>query len=629
MEELTQRQISILKWIAARENCSLKDVSKRFELSRETIRQELNVLEELGFISRKSGIITYLNNSQNMAELLEMGGVTKQQRREQILNLLSRQNEIRISLLAKKLKVSSITIRNDLAALELEGKILRKHGCATLFEHSNYNGNKSVEDDFPLKVRILGNHTMVHISLGESVFLSHGVVNEYVAASFPPFSNISVVTNSFSIINVLHSKSYTYPIFVTSNFFSNPSNRFLMRSEDNLPDDLHIDKVFICCSSFNNRIFYLDDHEDLTTIEKVCKRAKKIYLILDTKYVNVPGALSFEYRQYLDKIQEILIDDGISSFRASVLFSRQDPIVICGQDTAYRLVRKQKFRIGFLVNKDRNSFIQSVHNGILEASAASSSLFLVIRECERDYASTVENLNKLIDEGVDLIIDYSLCSESLLYVGDRCLNKGIKLISVDYLSPGAIYFGADNAMAGKIAGRHAVKYINKVWEKPLEHLVILGKFGHEPITKLRISSALEEVKQVSNRTTSTHLIEWGHPEIQPTQELITLLKSVPKTENMLIMAFNLRHLLAAYDIILQYRNSGNTAIVGQNHTKQIEEFMKEHDSPIIGCVHYNPEIYGESIIDIALRMLNNNDVPERNYTKLTWVERKTLVTGTS
>jgi len=91
---------------------------------------------------------------------------------------------------------------------------------------------------------------------------------------------------------------------------------------------------------------------------------------------------------------------------------------------------------------------------------------------------------------------------------------------------------------------------------------------------------------------------------------------------MLILAFNLRHLLASYDLILQYRESNNTIIVGHNYTKQIEELMKIGNSPILGCVHYNPEAYGQNIMDLALRLLEGGTVQQRNYTNLTWIARK-------
>lgn len=622
MNELEERQISLLKVIATKGVITTKVLCEHFSLSRETIRKDLVVLQQQGFIERASGTISYCETVQNTKKLLALGVLTKQQRRQQILQLLSQQKEFRLSSLASRLRVSTLTIRNDLKELELEGNVLRKHGSVTLFEHTLSEITSSTQIDVPSKIKMLGTHAMVHIALGDSIFLGHGSISEYIASSVPPFSQISMVTNSLAILEILKNRSYGYPVTTTNTKLSIANQRFFMHQSEEFPDGLQIDKAFIVCSSYHNQIYYLDSQEDSFTIEAVCRRASKIYVILDSKYLGIQGTCVFDHQKFLPKIQGILIDDGINHFRASTLFPKQDPIVICGQDSTYRIVYKQQHRIGFLVNKDRNSFIQAVHNSILEATAACDSISLVIRECEREYPSVVENLNKLIDEKVDLIIDYSLCLESLLYVGERCLSKGIKLISVDYLAPGAVYFGADNAMAGRIAGQKAASYIKDYWKRPLNHMVILGKYGYEPITRMRISSALEEMDAVlPMESVHTHLIEWGKPDIQPIQELVKLLKAIPQQENMLIMVFNLRHLLAAYEYILQYRSADTTIIVGQNHTKQIEEFMKSGSSPIIGCVHYNPETYGEAIIDIALKIFSQHDVPPRTYTKLNWIER--------
>ena len=622
MKELEERQISLLKMIALKGVITSKALCDHFSLSRETIRKDLLELQSQGLITRVSGKISYCETAQNTKRLLALGVLTKQQRRQQILQLLAQQKEIRLSALASRLRVSTLTIRNDLKELELEGKVLRKHGSVTLFEPTLSEMASPSQSDIPSKIKMLGTHAMVHIALGDSIFLGHGSISEYIASSVPPFSQISMVTNSLAILDILKTRSYGYPVTTTSTRLSMPNERFLMQPGDELSSSVQIDKAFIVCNSYHNYAYDLDSQEDIPTIEAVCRKASKIYLILDTKYIGVQGTCVFDYQRFLPKIQGILIDDGINHFRASILFPKHDPIIICGQDSTYRIVNKQRHRIGFLVNKDRNSFIQAVHNSILEATAACDSISLVIRECEREYPSVVENLNRLIDEKVDLIIDYSLCLESLLYVGERCLSKGIKLISVDYLAPGAVYFGADNAMAGRIAGQKAVQYIVNSWKRPLNHLVVLGKYGYEPITRMRISSALEEMEAVlPMKSVQTHLIEWGNPDIQPTQELVKLLKAVPQQENILIMVFNLRHLLSSYDYILQYRNAENTIIVGQNHTKQIEEFMKSGNSPIIGCVHYNPETYGEAIIDIALKIFSKHDVPPRTYTKLNWIER--------
>jgi len=327
----------------------------------------------------------------------------------------------------------------------------------------------------------------MHITPGETIFLDAGEVSRFVATSVPPYSNIPIVTNSLGILDTLRLRKYTYPVNLTGTLVLTNTDRMGQQSTNALSIPLPtIDKAFICCSSFANNTFFLDNDEDTKTIETVCIHAKKIYIILDSNYLEVSKGEIFRHHQFMSKIQEILIDDGISSSRASVLFSRNDPLVICGYDFTYRNVSKQQYRIGVLISNRRNYFIQAVQNSLLEATSVINSVSLVTRECDGDYNSTINNLNILLEERVDLIIDYSLCMESLMYVGERCLSSKIRLISVDYMAPGAIYFGADNALAGKIAGDRAAEYINAHWQGKLQHLLVLGKYGNEPITKLRL-----------------------------------------------------------------------------------------------------------------------------------------------
>ena len=622
---MNQRQLALLKIITQKQFCTTNDLAVRLKLSRETIRKELVPLQTAGILVRERGRVRFCNTLENTALLESSGVLSRGQRQNRILQILSQDKEVRISTLANKLKVSVLTIRNDLSVLELTGKVLRKHGSAILFEPSISPVSPEGFEEFSSRASILAKHSIMHIKPEESVFLDGGEVSRCVASSLLPFTNLSIWTNSLQILDVLRKNKYAYPVQITGSALSIEKQRFSLSATQRLPGALVIDKAFICCSSYAGNTFFLTEDEDASAIEALCEHAEKLYLILDSQFLDIQCKRIFPYKRYLAKIQEVLIDDGIGSFRANVLFSRQDPLIICGPDYTYRNVRKHQHRIGFLVNKDRNYFVQAVHNSLLEATSACKSVSLVIRECDGDYSSAVQSLNLLLQENVDLVIDYSLCMESLMYIGEKCLSRNIRLISVDYMAPGSIYFGADNASAGRIAGEQASLYINKYWSSSVDHLLVLGKYGYEPITKLRISSALEHLqKNVTRLPDTIHTIEWGHPEINPTQELVKLLKQTPKEEPMLILAFNLRHLLASYDLIMQYRGSENTIIVGHNYTKQIEELMKIGNSPILGCVHYNPEAYGQNIMDLALRLLEGGVVQPRNYTNLTWIERKSV-----
>ena len=622
MNPLTQRETDLLKIITKHSPITVRELTSQFALSRETIRKELITLENLQLIERQNGKVSYIATAENGKLIQSYGILSKPQRRERILKLLEHEKEVRISTLSQKLRVSMITIRNDISALEMEGLVIRKHGAVRLFESSFDTYPKDKRSPFTSKIKILGQHTILHINPGETIFLDGGEVAQYVAKNLPPFSNIPIVTNSLKILELLKERNYAYPVHICGTHADLSSGLFRIGRDQTILPFGKIQKAFICCFSYSNNRFYLHEQEDSGTIELLCTVSEKIYIILESRFMDVHGNRPLEIRKFRDKIQEVLIDDGVGTFRASVQFSPQIPLVLCGNNYTYKNVKKQQYRIGFLVNKDRNYFVQAVHNSLLESAATSNSVSLIIRECEGDYNSTITNLNILLEEGVDLIIDYSLCMESLMYVGDRCLSRKVKLISVDYLAPGAIYFGADNALAGKIAGNKAVSFIENNWNSRVDHLVVLGKYGHEPITRLRISSALEHIEHRLNvKKNAIHSIDWGKSDVNPTQQLIHLMKSIPKDDKMLIMAFNLRQLLASYKLILEHRDIKNTIIVGQNYTKQIEELLKQGESPLLGCVHYNPENYGSQILDLALRMLQNIEVDARNYTELTWIDK--------
>ena len=61
-------------------------------------------------------------------------------RTDQILEILTNENKIEVSLLAEKLGVSQVTVRKDLTDLESMGIITREHGYALLRSIDDMNG---------------------------------------------------------------------------------------------------------------------------------------------------------------------------------------------------------------------------------------------------------------------------------------------------------------------------------------------------------------------------------------------------------------------------------------------------------------------------------------------------------
>jgi len=293
MNEMNQRQLILLKIITQKQFCTTSDLANRLKLSRETIRKELVPLQIAGILVRERGRIRFSNTPENTSLLESSGVLSKDQRQDRILQILSQDKEVRISTLANKLKVSVLTIRNDLSTLELTGKVLRKHGSAILFESSIRAGSTAGSEGFSSRANILAKHSIMHIKPEETVFLDGGEVSRCVASSLLPFTNLSIWTNSLQIIDVLRTNKYDYPVQVAGSALSIEKQRFSLCPAQKFPESLIIDKAFICCSSYAGNTFFLSEDEDLSTIEAVCECTDKIYLILDSQFLDIQGKKIF------------------------------------------------------------------------------------------------------------------------------------------------------------------------------------------------------------------------------------------------------------------------------------------------------------------------------------------------
>ncbi|MFA6504845.1 MAG: DeoR family transcriptional regulator [Treponemataceae bacterium] len=618
--KLNDRQCAIVKKITAKGSIPVDKLQELFPVSRETLRKDLVLLEKIKLVRRSYGEISFIDNDANNNFLRDLGWLTKSQRRERILNLLSEHKELRISVLVSRLNVTASTVRNDVDALENEGVVIKKHGIVMLESPTIPDHAASEMPAFPLKTRILGQRGLFHINPNETIYLDGSPYSQYIAAGMPFYANIPIATNSLAVCDILRKRAYTSAIMLLPGTVSIAEGEIAISGARSFLASTPIRKAFIAVRSFSNKVFYFSSETEAASAIEICEHAEKIYLFLDSSTIDKKGEYEFPYKKFAEKVQEIMIDDGLKREEASLLFTRKDPVAVCGVDFAYQNVSQRKYRIGFLANGNKNYFIQAVYNSLQEAAAEYKSISFVIRETNGEYQDVIDNCERLFEERIDLLIDYSLCINAMLHIGEKCRSRGIKLIGVDLHVPGSVYFGADNSEAGRIAGENAAKYIRENWNGKLDRLIILGRNDVDPVTNLRISSAVETLRtSVDIPDSAIRTIAWNDPAINPTQELIQELKTIPPEENLFSICFNVRHLMSAHDLIARYRKTAHTIMVGQNYTQQIDELMKSKDSPLIGCVQYDPEGYGAKIMDIAQRMLENHPMPPVNHTVHSWI----------
>ena len=138
------------------------------------------------------------------------GGLKLDIRRKQILDILMKNNRVRVGQLSDELSVSEVTIRNDLAELEKDGYLERVAGGAVLtrrnFNQLNFQRLKQDNADTKLRIAKLAASL---IQDGETLMINAGTTAFYVACELKQRSNLNIVTNSVPIAVELGS----YPTF--------------------------------------------------------------------------------------------------------------------------------------------------------------------------------------------------------------------------------------------------------------------------------------------------------------------------------------------------------------------------------------------------------------------------------
>lgn len=121
-------------------------------------------------------------------------------RRSQILELIHKYGQVKVSDLNKRYNVSVVTIRNDLAQLEEKGLLVRARGGA-------FRGHRvALDTTLNVKVKksqkekqVIGKIAAALINDGETIVLDSGTTIMEVARNLGSFKELTVITNALNI----------------------------------------------------------------------------------------------------------------------------------------------------------------------------------------------------------------------------------------------------------------------------------------------------------------------------------------------------------------------------------------------------------------------------------------------
>jgi ribose transport system substrate-binding protein len=272
-----------------------------------------------------------------------------------------------------------------------------------------------------------------------------------------------------------------------------------------------------------------------------------------------------------------------------------------------RLLGRKRYRIGYAAPVPESPFAAAVEGGLRRA-AARNQVDLIVVQNNYSARTAGENARELIREGVDLAIEFQLRAKAAALISAMFQAASVPLIAVDIPHPGAMFYGIDNYSVGLSAGRMLARWAKWRWGGEADELVLLEIDAAGSVPHLRLSGAEAVLRKSVRLVRGVQYIDTGGEFLRALAAVRKHLRPARPTRT-LVLGMNDPSTLGA---IRAFEEAGRVkwcGVVGFGGTSEVRAELRQEGSPLIGCVTFYPERYGEDLIGLALDVLHNRTVP--------------------
>jgi len=231
------------------------------------------------------------------------------ERKDQILDLITRKGRITVDELIDAFKVSGATIRRDLEFLEHQGLITRAHGGAMSKSRVSLEPDFFEEKEkFLEEKKRIGEEATKLIEEEEVIFLEASTTVLQLARNLKNRRNLTVVTNSLDIACELE-ESKGINLILTGGNLKRKTHALIGPLAETTLSQMRLDKAFIGISALD--ISYgitTATMEEAKTRKDVIRASNKLIVLCDhSKF----GKQNFAYVGPLELIDVLITDKGI------------------------------------------------------------------------------------------------------------------------------------------------------------------------------------------------------------------------------------------------------------------------------------------------------------------------------
>jgi DeoR/GlpR family transcriptional regulator of sugar metabolism len=215
---------------------------------------------------------------------MEVRNMLKKERQNHIVKQIETQGTVIVKDLAGDFGVSLMTIRRDLEEIEELGLVERIHGGALLGTQSGKQNELPRLDRMDIMLeekQKIAEYLAGMIAAEEMVFLGSGTTTLYVAKAIAARDDISVVTNSLTVLNELASNGKMTLIGI-GGFLRRSEYSMIGHFTENAIQDLHVDKVIMGMRGIHPRFGLTSEHpQELITDRVILSICENVIIVAD------------------------------------------------------------------------------------------------------------------------------------------------------------------------------------------------------------------------------------------------------------------------------------------------------------------------------------------------------------
>jgi len=330
---------------------------------------------------------------------------------------------------------------------------------------------------------------------------------------------------------------------------------------------------------------------------------------------------AFRFEGELLRLADLVARTGMHKatvFRAVHSLVLGGLVELAGRDqyrSKVQSVAHKRLRLGYASMTANSVFSRDVTDGLRQAAFVRG---IDLFEVDNGYSVKValRNAELLVKEKVALAIEVQIHESAAPAIAQKFQEAGIPLIAVDIPHPGAVFFGGNNYLAGRIAGRALGRWAQAHLGAKVDAVVLLGLSAAGAIPAARMTGVAVGIKEVLPNLTRTEFAHLdGKGGYVESLAVVRKYLSHNRAERVLVGAMNDASALGAVRALEEAGRVEHSAVAGQNATAAVRAEIRRPGSHLIGSVAFFPEAYGEQIIALATEMLQGKPVPPAVFVK--------------